>query len=721
MKSSFLCERSRFFPTLISILALLVLVLSFSVASPTDAAIFPSIGTDGQFDGSGSQYISGVDQTCRTSLPPAPSAMATCPSGCTCMTWAEAEKYGYQLCGGKKIICDYDKFKEPMYCFTKPKIFIPDIHIKPPPSPSLSDLHIRRVGLPIVGGGQYRVAYEIENFGPGSAASSHTGLYVDGVLQTESIVGTLAPGEQRELEFSFTYNLASCTSPTDTIRVVADSRAAIAETHEDNNEESLTFDCPEASRPDLHFRWVRTEPLGGSEHNILYQIENQGAGPAGFSQTAIYIDGVMEDEVMVDPLETGERREFSFTYDLSSCTEETDIIRLVIDSDRAVEETNELNNEESLTWNCPERPKPDLIIRNVWWEHDPGSLQNLYIRYSIENRSLASAGPSITGLWINYELISSSSVPALDGGEVLGMVTFPERWTPQVNDNRVQICADANGNVDEPPAGEGNNCLETDWAFEFSCCDRFQSGDEEGIDCGGSHCPPCNRCDLGTLPSRFDWRDYYALPQIRDQSSPQGCGSCWAHAAIGAIEGTYIVEQCGGTPDISEQNAICECPGGCGGGCPHDVLRRARNSGIVDESCQLYLASDSPCTKCSDWRDRLWMINEYHRVSSDIEDIKRALICYGPLSVGSESWEHAVVIVGYDDNMVWNDYDHGIILGTYGPGVWIIRNQWTDGWGYDNDGDGMVDDPGYGLIPYSGHSRSDIKNYVHYVRGVISP
>jgi len=71
--------------------------------------------------------------------------------------------------------------------------------------------------------------------------------------------------------------------------------------------------------------------------------------------------------------------------------------------------------------------------------------------------------------------------------------------------------------------------------------------------------------------------------------------------------------------------------------------------------------------------------------------------------------------------MVLNVYEDGRITRTYGPGVWIIRNSWGWGYGYDNNGDGILDDPGYGLIPYSGHDYSDIKDYVHYVRGVIKP
>ena len=754
MKSSLLQKHSRFFFTLISITTLSFLALSIGVTSPSDAAIAFFGGQLPEVDCLQHRPDSG--QVGSIAVAPAP---AKCPEGCVCMTPEEAATAGYQLCQDKQILCGYDQYQNPMYCYEEPAaagapVECPEgcicvtteeaagkafelcqgiqivcgydeygnpmyCYEEPPPLP---DLYIRSVGLTILGGGRYGVTYEIQNVRYGPAPSSRTGLYVDDVLVDYDDVGPLAPSEQSEEEFSFVYDLSSCTGDSDTIRIVADYADEIAETDNGNNEESRTLECPETPGPDLHIMTVWTEPLGGSEHRIGYRIENLGVGSAPSSRTGLYVDDVRVDYDDVGPLTSLERseEEFSFIYDLSSCTGDSDTIRIVADYADDIDETNEGNNEDSLVWECPERAKPDLVILSVWWQSEPGSLQNLSLHYSIENRSLAAAGPSVTRLWINDVRIATSSVPELEGGEVLGMVTFSERWTPMLNDNHVEIWADDSNNVEESPAGEGNNGLEVDWTFELSCFDGFQSRDEEGIDCGGSHCPPCNRCELTTLPSRFDWRDYYTFPPIRSQTvrvwvgtveEVYSCGSCWAHAAIGAIEGTYIV-QCGVVTDLSEQHAICEVSGDCSGGCPHDVLRYARDHGIVDENCWPYLARNSPCDKCSDWRDRLWRIHEYHRVSSDIEEMKRTLICYGPLSVGSESWEHAVVVVGYDDN---------VALPPYSPGCWIIRNSHGIGYGNDLDGDGLKDDPGYGLIPYSGYSHSDIKNYAHYVIGVIPP
>ncbi len=562
------------------------------------------------------------------------------------------------------------------------------------------------------------IRFQVRNSGDGTSPTTDARLYVDGTWASTHSIPALDPDEEYEGGFGY---IGVCSGTSDTIRIVIDASDTITELDETNNEATKAWPCivqpPPGEIPDLHIRSMWLEPLEDGEYRIGYTIQNRGSGYAPISETGLYVDDVFHVVDSVDRLVPGEQRdeEFWWTYHLYMCTSETDTINIVADYEDEIEETDETNNDYSLTLDCPEpvlEPKPDLVILNVWYESDPGPFPyNLYIRYSIINQGTAPAGPSVTRLYINYNEFGTSSVPALDPGEAAGMITFSERWTPQWNDNHLQICADTDNDVDEitpAPSGELNNILEVDWTFELSCCDGVQNRDEAEIDCGGSYCPPCNRCDLTTLPSHFDWRDYHTLPPIRDQGN---CGSCWAHAALGAIEGTYIAE-CGVITDLSEQYAICEVRGDCGGGCPHDVLKHARDTGIVDENCQLYLASNSPCNKCADWRDRLWSILEYHRTSSSIGDIKKALICYGPISVGSENWLHAIVIVGYDDSAV---------LPGNSPGCWIIRNSWGVDYGDDLDGDGLIDDPGYGLVPYSGHSHSDIKNYAHYVRGVLSP
>lgn len=48
-------------------------------------------------------------------------AKPICPEGCECLTEAQAKDLGYEYCGGEKIVCGYDQYQNPMYCYQKPE------------------------------------------------------------------------------------------------------------------------------------------------------------------------------------------------------------------------------------------------------------------------------------------------------------------------------------------------------------------------------------------------------------------------------------------------------------------------------------------------------------------------------------------------------------------------------------------------------------------------
>ncbi len=243
--------------------------------------------------------------------------------------------------------------------------------------------------------------------------------------------------------------------------------------------------------------------------------------------------------------------------------------------------------------------------------------------------------------------------------------------------------------------------------FNKGCC-------PENLRWNGSTCVEALTICNGPLPAAFDWRDRLGknwLPPIRDQGH---CGSCWAFSAIGTIEGEYQVESY--KPDsginLAEQELVSSCCSSCGscsGGWPHKAFSYVKSSNVVDETCFPYRASNMGCNKCGDAKNKDWTVSSFIRVSGT-QNIKRALACRGPLSVASMNWGHAIVLVAYDD-------DSDICRAHYGKdGCWVIRNSWGVRSGVLHGG--VWHDKGYGYIPYSGHSKSDIVNYVYYVTDV---
>ncbi|MBN1565839.1 MAG: DUF333 domain-containing protein [Anaerolineae bacterium] len=196
-----------------------------------------------------------------------------------------------------------------------------------------------------------------------------------------------------------------------------------------------------------------------------------------------------------------------------------------------------------------------------------------------------------------------------------------------------------------------------------------------------------------SVPASFDWRSYNSanwLSPIKNQAS---CGSCWAFAAVGAVEAEYNISTNNPTLnlDLAEQQLVSTCcSGSCSGGSSYTALVYIRDQGIVDESCMPYIAVDNSCSElCSTWASRLTYIDTFTTTYSATPTmIKEQLVATGPVVVSmgisddfggyfdandvyhctnDSGTNHAVVIVGYNN----------------AGGYWIVRNSWGT-WYEDN-------------------------------------
>lgn len=193
---------------------------------------------------------------------------------------------------------------------------------------------------------------------------------------------------------------------------------------------------------------------------------------------------------------------------------------------------------------------------------------------------------------------------------------------------------------------------------------------------------------LSVIDSVWDWRDHNGdnwMTPIRDQGL---CGSCWAFAALGALESLIKIHW--NNPslpvDLSEQYLVSCSNGSCDGFSLVGTAAFLESDGATDEDCFPYQAADLPCEeRCSDWRTRLTRIESWELVVSD--SVKHALMD-GPLYTNMTVYRsfffytggvyeklpqddligsHVVVICG------WNDIDS----------CWICKNSWGTGWGED--------------------------------------
>ncbi|MCP4631291.1 MAG: T9SS type A sorting domain-containing protein [candidate division Zixibacteria bacterium] len=177
----------------------------------------------------------------------------------------------------------------------------------------------------------------------------------------------------------------------------------------------------------------------------------------------------------------------------------------------------------------------------------------------------------------------------------------------------------------------------------------------------------------------WDWRSMGGVTPVKDQGM---CGSCWDFAAVGAVESAVMIAD-GAVWDLSEQQVIdCNASGyGCRGGWEEAAYQLFIDYGAIDEYCYPYYALDLfPCEQ--DSCIVMIKIDSYVYVQNNINAIKNELL-NGPVVSGismphgfhwncfegsGNGLDHAIVIVGWDDNLC-------------DSGAWIVKDSRGIGWG----------------------------------------
>ncbi|WP_407423234.1 C1 family peptidase [Methanobrevibacter sp.] len=210
----------------------------------------------------------------------------------------------------------------------------------------------------------------------------------------------------------------------------------------------------------------------------------------------------------------------------------------------------------------------------------------------------------------------------------------------------------------------------------------------------------------GTLPEKFDLRDYGWITSVKDQETS---GNCWAFSALAALE-SCILKASNTTLDLSEENVknLIEWYSDYG-------WASETNGGGNEYMSFGYLVSwMGPVFEDDDLTDDYTLVspllNSMIHVQNivclprssytDNDGIKEALMKYGAVSTAlyysstylnsrtkgyyydgsdGEYANHAVTIVGWDDGYSRYNYKYT----APGNGAWIVKNSWGSSWGND--------------------------------------
>lgn len=166
---------------------------------------------------------------------------------------------------------------------------------------------------------------------------------------------------------------------------------------------------------------------------------------------------------------------------------------------------------------------------------------------------------------------------------------------------------------------------------------------------------------FANLPETFDWRSLGAISPVIEQCSV--CGSCWAIAAVGAIEaGLYIHNGLNELIRLSEQSLI-DCTWeygaqGCGGGYDYQAYDWINENGGIPtyESYGKYRAMEGICHANDSNIVLEAPINGWDVVTSEnVNAMKVALFEKGPISVIIHATDYFQSYVAGNANEIFYD------------------------------------------------------------------
>ena len=194
----------------------------------------------------------------------------------------------------------------------------------------------------------------------------------------------------------------------------------------------------------------------------------------------------------------------------------------------------------------------------------------------------------------------------------------------------------------------------------------------------------------------IDWSQRGAVTAVQDGGS---CGSCWAHAAVGAMEGSHFIKT-GELLQLATQQLI-DCDSfnfGCDGGFMTSAFEYAQTERIMLEADYPYVGmTDGQCHQDPDLA-KVHTTRYINVLPNNPEQLKIA-VTMGPVVAAVATSDP--VFLFYQSGVISSEncgvmVDCAVTIVGFGEDAqkqqfWIVKNSWGESWG----------EHGYGKIAIS--------------------